>query len=144
MGSRVPNIAKGRELALAGTAGQNLIVVLLTGVVTDDALEDCTTLSALLAICPEVTDPWYSRRTLPTSAVTVDNVANTVAIAPNTTVTYNTLAGAQSVKRIAVVNDGGAGGTDASRVPLFVGDCVFVPDGTPVLLNITDLVHLTD
>jgi hypothetical protein len=131
------NIARGKFAYYAGlpASADALIVVLLKsgGLESDGTLMDYATLSDILAASNDEADfTSYTRKTLATVAVTVDNTNNRVDVTADN-FTYTSAGGAtnNTIAKLLVCYDGDTGaGTDANIIPLSFHDCSFTTDGT--------------
>lgn len=137
MADLVTNIAKGRFLYYAGLPGTNdgLVAVVLeaTGLVTDDALQDYTTLSALLAGASNEQTSMV-RKTLASVAVSVDNTANTAAF-DAADITWTAATGNATGKLVVCYDPDTTGGTDTDLIPLTVHDFAVTPDGSDITVQ---------
>lgn len=137
MADGVFNVAKGRIAYYASlpAAADALIAVLVkaTGLEADDTLNNYDDLAALLAATNDEADfTNYTRKTLASVTVTVDDTNNRVDIDAADLV-YTAAGGAanNSIGKLLICYDGDtAAGTDANIVPLTYHDCVFTTDGT--------------
>lgn len=135
MADIVLNIAKGRvaELAALGATNDALILVLLksSGLESDATLLDYDTLGTILAAANDECDfTGYSRKTLASVTVTVDDTNNRVDIdAADPSAYTNSGGSAQAAGKALICYDGDTtGGTDANIVPLVALDCVVTFD----------------
>lgn len=142
MADGVFNIAKGRTAYYSSLPAANdaLVAVLLkaTGLEADDTLDNHDNLAALLAASNDECDfTNYSRKTLLSPVINVDDTANRVDIDADD-YTYTTAGGAtnNSVGKLLVcyVPDTTAP-SDATAIPLTYHDCTFTTDGTDVTIQ---------
>lgn len=137
MGDFVFNIAKG-AVAEKVRDGANLAIMILatSGIETDAALKDLTTVTALVAgTTNEVTNSGYSRKTISNASVTltVDNTNDRVDVdIPDQT--FSAIVAGDGWNDAVVYED--TGGADGSRVPLTQHDFVVTPDGTDITLQV--------
>jgi hypothetical protein len=116
------------------TPNDALIVVLLksTGLQADDTLNNYDDLSTLLAAANDEADfTNYSRKTLASVSVTVDDTNNRVDI-DAADFTYTAAGGGtnNTVGKLLVCYKPASGSTDSAIIPLTYHDCVFTTDGT--------------
>lgn len=121
------NIAKGKSNwygGLTGGANDALILVLIqtTGLESDATLQDYDTLSALLAAAnDECTFTGYTRRTLASVVVAVNDTSNTQNTDAADPSVYTNSGGSSQAAGAAIVcyDPDTTGGTDADLVPLY-------------------------
>ncbi|MEU0469934.1 hypothetical protein ABZ215_38555 [Amycolatopsis sp. NPDC006131] len=137
MSDGVFNAARGRiaHYASLPEANDALIVVLLksAGLEADDTLNNYDDLAALLAASNDEADfTGYTRKTLATVTVTVDDTNNRVDIDAADFVYTSAGGGTNNTigKLLVCYDPDTTGGTDSSIVPLTYHDCVFTTDGT--------------
>jgi hypothetical protein len=118
-------IAKGREAQYASLPGatDSLIAVLLRGVESDIALAKHDTLSALLAANTECNFTSYSRETLSSATLTVDDDAAT-PIADCADFDWDPAGGAtnNTVLKLIVCYVPSSGAADSSIIPVWYWD----------------------
>lgn len=120
----VPNISKGKVAYYAGlpAASDAIVAVLFTGSETDDNIRDADTLTAVIATAlNEATFTGYSRQTLTSVTVTVDDTNNRVDVDCADPAWSPT--SAEALTRIGFFYDPDTGaGTDTDLIPLFIDD----------------------
>lgn len=140
MSDIVFNIAKGQIAYYAGlpASADALVMILLKTAASDATLKDLDTFAAVTGgTSVEADFTNYSRKTLGSVTVTVDDTNDRVAI-DAADVTYTSAGGAtnNTLAKAIVCYDGDTGaGTDANLVPLFGLDCVVTTDGTDLTLS---------
>lgn len=139
MGNVVINIAKA-SIAEKVRDGANFGILLLksAGLVTDDAIADYTTVTALLAGASDEADfTNYVRKTVANASITltVNNTTNGVTITIPTQ-TWVAAGGAtnNTTGKLVVYED--VGGADSSRVPLTAHDFVATTDGNDLIAQV--------
>lgn len=139
----VMNIAKGKVKYYAELPAANdaLLVVLLkaTGLEADDTLNNYDDLAALLAAANDECDfTNYSRKTLASVSVTVDDTNNRLDI-DAADFTYTAAGGATNNtigKALVCYDPDTTGGTDSSIVPLTYHDFTATTDGNDLQVTI--------
>jgi hypothetical protein len=147
MADFVFNIAKGKLAYYAGLPAANdaLIAVLLksSGLETDATLKDYDDLAALLGgTSDEATDASYSRKTLASVSVTVDDTNDRVDI-DCADITWTALAGAAIGKLVIVYDPDTTTGTDSTVVPLTAHDFAITPDGSDVTAQVSNFDRIS-
>lgn len=127
------NIAKGKVAyyATLPAASDALILVLLqaTGLEADDVLNNHDNLSTLLAAAnDEATFTGYSRKTLSSVTVTVDDTANRVDVDAADPSAYTASGASQAVAKAIICYDPATPGADTTLIPLVALDCVVTFD----------------
>lgn len=141
------NVAKGKVAYYAGLPAANdaLIAVLLksSGLETDSTLKDYDDLSALLAgTSDEATDASYSRKTLASVTVTVDDTNDRVDL-DCADITWTALAGAAIAKLVIVYDPDTTTGTDSTVIPLTAHSLDVTPDGSDVTVTVSNFCRIT-
>ena len=125
MASGTHTIAKGREAYYASlpAASDSLIAVLLRGVESDDLLRRHDTLSALLGANTEANFTGYTRKTLASVTLTVDDDADT-PIADANDVVWDPAGGAtdNTIVKLLVCYKPASGSADSVIVPVWYWD----------------------
>lgn len=142
MGDFQFNVSKGKAAYYAGlpAASDALIAVLLksTGLEADATLKDHDTLASVLAGGSTECDfTNYSRQTLTTVSVTVDDTNDWVDI-DSDDITWTSAGGASNntIGKLLICYDGDTGaGTDADIVPLYAWDYSVTTDGNTLLVQ---------
>lgn len=138
MADLVTNIGKGtfRYYASLPLTNDGLVAVVLeaSGLVSDDALQDYTTLAALLAGASNE-QTTMGRKALTSVAVAVDNTANTANF-DAADITWTAATGAATGKLVICYDPDTTGGTDTDIVPLTVHDFAVTPDGSDITAQI--------
>ncbi len=148
MANFVFNTALGRTLQLHKNAGGSpvnaalvLVVLKATGISTDAALKDLTSLSAVLAhgTTDEATNTGYARKTFQGAATgteTIDNTAD-AAILPLPSVTWTAVGATGGAwAKLLVCYDGDVTtGTDANIIPVTAHDLVVTPSGGDITVT---------
>lgn len=123
-------------------ANSALVVVVLkaTGLASDATLKDLTTVSAVLAASPEVTNVGYARKVFTDStltAATPDNTNDVYAL-PLPTLTWTNVAatGGAWAKILVCYDADTTTGTDANITPLTAHDFAVTPNGTTITATI--------
>jgi hypothetical protein len=146
------NVAKGRLAYYHDSArtqpNAGLVVVALraAGLASDEALMDRASLGDILSISPEVTNPGYSRKILSGSAVplsTIDNANDRVAVDLPDLLWTAVQAGDAWAKLLVCFDADTTTGTDFDIVPLTAHDISFTPDGSNILVVISDYARMT-
>jgi hypothetical protein len=134
MADLIANIAKGQIAYYASLPAANdaLILVLLktSGLVSDATLRDYDTLSDVLAGASDEADfGTYTRKTLASVTVTVDDSGDVVNLDAADPSAYTATGASQAISKAVICYDGDTtGGTDANIVPLAYLDCVVTFD----------------
>ena len=137
------NIAKGRFARYCDLPEANdavgMLLLITTGLEADATLIDYDTVAAVLGgASDEASFTGYSRMTLASVTVTVDDTNNRVDVdAADPAAQTNSSGGAVSVSKAIIYYDGDTtGGTDTNLIPLVGLDCVVTYDvGVPVTLS---------
>lgn len=141
MADFVFNIAKGKVAdyaALSGGSDALVFVVLATsGLETDSTLKDYDDLAALLGgTSNEVTNTGYSRKSVTTATVTVDDSNDRVDV-DVADQTWTAVAAGDGWSKLLICYDDDTGaGTDSNIVPLTAHDFVVTPDGSDITAQI--------
>lgn len=129
MSDFVFNIAKGKIASLAALPLTNdaliLVLVKASGLETDATLKDYDDLSSLLAGTSNECDfSGYTRKTLTTVSVTVDDSNDRTNIDADDPSAYTNADASQAAgKAIIVYDPDTTTGSDSTLVPLFAYDC---------------------
>lgn len=135
------NISHGRAAYYSTLPAANdaLIAVLLksSGIEADATLKDHDTLSSVLGVSSECDFTNYSRKTLSTVSVAVDDTNDWVDIDADD-ITWSSAGGAanNAIGKLLICYDPDTtGGTDADIIPLYAWDYVTTTDGTSLLVS---------
>jgi hypothetical protein len=141
------NVAKGKVAYYTGLPAANdaLIAILLksSGLETDSTLKDYDDLASLLAgTSDEATDASYSRKTLTSVTVTVDDTNERVDL-DCADITWTALAGAAIAKLVIVYDPDTTTGTDSTVIPIGAFSFDITPDGSDVTAQVSNFVRVT-
>lgn len=139
MADFVFNIAKGEVKSFAELPGGSdaLVVVVITSAEADSSLKDYNDLAALLGgTSNEVTNTGYSRKTVTSVTISVDDTNDWVDI-DIADQTWTGVASGDGWEKLLICYDGDTGaGTDSNITPLTAHDFVVTPDGSDITAQI--------
>lgn len=147
MADIIANIAKGRIIQYATLPNANDALILIAlksfGLEADATLQDYADVATMLASTnDEATNTGYSRKSITSVTVSVDNTNNwaTADIADQTWSAVNATGGAWGKLCLAYDNDT-TSGTDSNLVPLAYYDFAVTPNGSDItaVINVSGL-----